>query len=70
MTKGLCVDNFKSNPDIYNYLNSITREGYTLKLFGEYIMVSSDSGVGITILNVPKKYLKFLRGDDNVYVSK
>ena len=52
-----------SNLDLYYYLRSISRNGYILKILGTYILVTSDSGVGITILNVPREYQKNKRGE-------
>lgn len=43
-------ENFK------RYLYSLLQDDYHLKVYGQYILVISNSGVGVTLLRVPQKY--------------
>lgn len=53
---GLRVEDVKCKSKIYNYLKSITKEGYYIVVYNIYIVVFTNSGVGITILYLPKEY--------------
>ena len=44
-------ENFKK------YLYSVLKDDCHLKIYGQYILVISNSGVGVTLLRVPKKYM-------------
>ena len=43
-------ENFKK------YLYSLLKDDCHLKVYGQYILVISNSGIGVTLLRVPQKY--------------
>ena len=44
-------ENFKK------YLYSLLQDNCHLKVYGQYILVISNSGIGVTLLRVPQKYM-------------
>lgn len=63
LERGQDISAFKSNSDLHKYLVSILKDGYDLKVYGQYVLVMSDTKVGVTLLTIPKQYYK--RGELN-----
>lgn len=57
---GLRIDDIK-HKHLYNYIKSITSPNCYAILYKQYILiVSKKDNIGITILNVPKEYIKVI----------
>jgi len=67
--KGLTIESLKKIPTLYNYVKSISRDGYTLIVYNLYVVVISNTGIGITILNIPKEYHELLKKDKKVHLD-
>lgn len=53
----------RDNLDLYYYLMSIRKNGFIFKIVDTYVLIASNSGIGVTILTIPKKYYKNHRGE-------
>ena len=59
--KGLYLKDLETNKKVYNYLYKTIKKGYYGVIYNKYIIVFSDyTNVGITILDLPRKYYKII----------
>ena len=56
--KGLTLNQVREQKkeSLFRYLCSISKPGYDLRVYGNFILIVSEGGVGITVLNIPKDY--------------
>lgn len=60
--EGLRSKDIRKSTSLRYYMKDTIKEGYYGIIYRDYIVVfSSGSNVGITILNLPKKYIKISR---------
>ena len=58
---GLRLDDIKHKPTVYNYVKSVTRPNCYTIIYKQYILIlSKKDNIGITILNIPKDYIKII----------
>ena len=62
MEKGDSPESFPTGSSFRKYLEYVKKEGYELKVYGRHILVIALNGTGVTILNIPKQYHKYLDG--------
>jgi hypothetical protein len=61
LKSGLKVADVKSKSILYYYVMGLIKKGYDIIIYNPYLLiVSNDTGMGITILNLPKEYQKIV----------
>lgn len=58
---GLRIDDIRHKQNLYNYVKNVTKPNCYSILYKQYILIlSKKDDVGITVLNIPKEYIKVL----------
>ena len=61
---GLYLDDIRCKSSLYAYMKDLIKDGYYGVIYGRHILIlSNDSDICITILNLPKEYYNMV---DNI----